>query len=241
MNAPRFRVHADGRVAVRLPGWPAWFSPDGGQMPEEPPIAWYLTDADVHGEGWSEAVLATGGCGLITAERQRQIEAEGWSAEHDDGHSGDRWEGALARAGAAYALSSYDSTLADDMWPFHDGWKPRGGSGGHQRPHPGPRTRRRPHRGRDRPSPAGGRGGGRAMTEPLTEVTRPFTSAEERELRRWLTPGLTRITWEDALAHPHTRSGLDKAQAAEWIGAVYQEGGRVLRVVTEPLVPGGVS
>lgn len=38
----------------------------------------------------------------IAAERQRQMDVEGWSAEHDDSHP----EGALAAAAAAYALSS---------------------------------------------------------------------------------------------------------------------------------------
>lgn len=36
----------------------------------------------------------------IAAERQRQIAVEGWSADHDDTHSG----GQLASAAAAYAL-----------------------------------------------------------------------------------------------------------------------------------------
>lgn len=36
----------------------------------------------------------------VIAERFRQIEQEGWSTDHDDGHG----TGVLARAGAAYAL-----------------------------------------------------------------------------------------------------------------------------------------
>lgn len=35
----------------------------------------------------------------IAAERQRQIESEGWNHEHDDGHD----EGQLSRAAACYA------------------------------------------------------------------------------------------------------------------------------------------
>ena len=40
------------------------------------------------------------GLDLITAERQRQIDAEGWTPEHDDEHVGDE----IARAAAVYAL-----------------------------------------------------------------------------------------------------------------------------------------
>jgi hypothetical protein len=39
---------------------------------------------------------------LIAAERQRQIEVEGWSPEHDDQHR----RGELARAAACYAVGS---------------------------------------------------------------------------------------------------------------------------------------
>lgn len=38
----------------------------------------------------------------IAAERKRQIEAEGWTAEHDDEHR----SGELASAGSAYAMSA---------------------------------------------------------------------------------------------------------------------------------------
>ncbi|MDQ0314827.1 hypothetical protein [Amorphus orientalis] len=44
----------------------------------------------------------------IAAERLRQIEAEGWSTEHDDGHAG----GQLAAAAAAYA---WFATLPDAL------------------------------------------------------------------------------------------------------------------------------
>ena len=38
----------------------------------------------------------------IAAERRRQIEAEGWTAEHDDQHT----DGSLAAAAAAYAWAA---------------------------------------------------------------------------------------------------------------------------------------
>lgn len=40
------------------------------------------------------------GVRLIAEERRRQVEVEGWSTAHDDDHS----DGALALAGACYAL-----------------------------------------------------------------------------------------------------------------------------------------
>lgn len=42
------------------------------------------------------------GIELITAERQRQIEVEGWTHEHDDKHT----EGQLRRAAGWYALNA---------------------------------------------------------------------------------------------------------------------------------------
>lgn len=43
------------------------------------------------------------GIELISAERQRQIEKEGWTPKHDDSHT----SGELALMGAAFALSTY--------------------------------------------------------------------------------------------------------------------------------------
>jgi hypothetical protein len=62
----------------------------------------------------------------VIAERYRQIEAEGWSTEHDD-H--EHVVGALATAGAAYALNAgYPTALAPPKdWPWADEWwKPAG-------------------------------------------------------------------------------------------------------------------
>lgn len=47
----------------------------------------------------------------ITAERQRQIEKEGWTPEHDALHS----NGELARAAAAYAVPSSEGKYSDDL------------------------------------------------------------------------------------------------------------------------------
>lgn len=75
------------------------------------------------------------GIELIAAERQRQIEAEGWTAAHDDCHRHNE----LAIAAACYALppQARDCYIFDDpadfavpakkihlpkIWPFEDCW-----------------------------------------------------------------------------------------------------------------------
>ena len=62
------------------------------------------------------------GAELIAAERQRQIGAEGWTAEHDDEHRG----GELARAAIAYAIHAYFpySASVDYHWPWRTRIKP---------------------------------------------------------------------------------------------------------------------
>lgn len=78
------------------------------------------------------------GATLIAEERRRQVETEGWSAEHDDEHGADD----MARAAACYATPDYrrsmesrvqpGSTRSPEfyvsvprMWPwFADDWKP---------------------------------------------------------------------------------------------------------------------
>lgn len=56
--------------------------------------------------------LAATGAELIAAERQRQIDAEGWSQKHDDDHD----QGEMADAAACYALGS------PDFWPWEWKW-----------------------------------------------------------------------------------------------------------------------
>ena len=57
----------------------------------------------------------------IAAERRRQIEQEGWSADHDDSHV----HGELARAAAAYAWESC-MAMGYQFWPWsEDWWKPK--------------------------------------------------------------------------------------------------------------------
>lgn len=72
------------------------------------------------------------GAELIAAERQRQMDVEGWTPEHDDGHA----EGDLVEAALCYATGD------PDWWPWrvtlapvdydhgvdpeveYDGWNP---------------------------------------------------------------------------------------------------------------------
>lgn len=81
---------------------------------------------------------AARGAELIAAERQRQIDAEGWTPEHDDGHV----RGEIARAAAVYALPAdareripgvfgqwvhgpmYEDVWRDGLWPWPGWFKP---------------------------------------------------------------------------------------------------------------------
>jgi hypothetical protein len=59
----------------------------------------------------------------ISAERQRQVRAEGWTPEHDDTHDGEE----LARAAVSYAMpwSLRGRTGMPDEWPWDsEWWKP---------------------------------------------------------------------------------------------------------------------
>lgn len=61
----------------------------------------------------------------VIAERFRQIEGEGWSAEHDDQHAA----GELSRAGASYAIHAGAETGSQlpVYWPWSAEWfKPAG-------------------------------------------------------------------------------------------------------------------
>jgi len=69
------------------------------------------------------------GIELIAAERQRQIEVEGWTPEHDDKHD----SGSLVAAAVTYALeATFDGpavkgTWFKRFWCFEDHWfKPKG-------------------------------------------------------------------------------------------------------------------
>jgi len=56
----------------------------------------------------------------IKRERQRQIEKEGWTAEHDTQHN----KGELALAAKAYIWSEWvdDETILNLYWPWDKKW-----------------------------------------------------------------------------------------------------------------------
>ena len=71
------------------------------------------------------ARVSSSGIDAIAAERQRQVEAEGWTPEHDDTHT----NGAMAAAAAAYAFSAFTNTTyrayaAEPIgfWPWDEEW-----------------------------------------------------------------------------------------------------------------------
>lgn len=73
------------------------------------------------------------GAELIAAERERQVQAEGWTAEHDRSHHQDN---ELALAAVCYALPAEARTLDSGehssfrvrialrhlLWPWTEGW-----------------------------------------------------------------------------------------------------------------------
>lgn len=60
---------------------------------------------------------ACDGASLVAAERRRQIEAEGWSPDHDD-----QWD----RGEMAYAAAKYAAPMAPIDWPWDEQWwKPK--------------------------------------------------------------------------------------------------------------------
>jgi hypothetical protein len=52
----------------------------------------------------------------VLAERQRQIDVEGWTPEHDDVHA----RGQMAQAAACYAL--FNTLPTPEMWPWGSAW-----------------------------------------------------------------------------------------------------------------------
>lgn len=59
----------------------------------------------------------------IAAERQRQIEVEGWTPEHDDAHA----NGELSDAAACYATPKEITFRGMDVWPWWNIWRDAAG------------------------------------------------------------------------------------------------------------------
>ena len=88
-----------------------------------------MSDGSLQPEG--RASVPTGALADIAAERQRQVEVEGWTTEHDDEHC----YGELAKAAACYAAGQIVFAVSRDdwkeggyraVWPWDRlWWKPR--------------------------------------------------------------------------------------------------------------------
>ncbi len=58
----------------------------------------------------------------ISAERKRQIEAEGWTPEHDDEHGSTT----LEKAAVCYAQADDEKAAQPQLWPWDKAWwKPK--------------------------------------------------------------------------------------------------------------------
>jgi hypothetical protein len=65
----------------------------------------------------------------VAAERKRQVEQEGWTADHDDSHE----DGAMAMAACCYAAPQLlyvmddraNAVIFKDPWPWDDRWDKR--------------------------------------------------------------------------------------------------------------------
>jgi hypothetical protein len=58
------------------------------------------------------------GVDRIAAERKRQVEVEGWIADHDADHT----DGELAKAAACYALADPEDSRLPQGWPWDRSW-----------------------------------------------------------------------------------------------------------------------
>jgi hypothetical protein len=90
----------------------------------------FILGATLYAHPSPQQVSATPPAGDVTeaardvlAERRRQVEAEGWTPEHDDHHS----EGEMAAAAACYAFTAARSPheITNRVWPWSlSWWKP---------------------------------------------------------------------------------------------------------------------
>lgn len=79
-----------------------------------------LRDLDAINCSSSLEAIMSFGLELIAEERQRQIESEGWTDQHDDGHYSEE----LARAAACYATPKFwrSSAVLNVLWPWRQTW-----------------------------------------------------------------------------------------------------------------------
>ena len=58
------------------------------------------------------------GAELIDAERQRQVESEGWTPDHDDEYD----QGELILAAQCYTMEAIQPGEGDGLWPWETSW-----------------------------------------------------------------------------------------------------------------------
>lgn len=124
LNVPEYTEYHRARMrrvldahdarALHEPGRPDLFLP--GQQISRP-----RRTLNAHDAGRVHTALIE-----IATERRRQIEVEGWTANHDDHHT----RGEMALAAASYCLWSFPSRVTSDaakqVWPWSDAWfKPK--------------------------------------------------------------------------------------------------------------------
>ncbi len=130
-------IHDGLRSLAAAPGNSAQHSvPEGWKLVPIEPLLNMMSDKDhdtrITAERQLLSILADAPVNLVPqawldvqAERRRQVEAEGWTPEHDDEHS----HGQMARAAACYALAGSsapnDGTaalLVSLAWPWDEQW-----------------------------------------------------------------------------------------------------------------------
>ena len=79
----------------------------------------------------TDGTTCSPGAALITRERERQLDEEGWTDEHDDEHA----NGELAWAAVCYAAPTRikashipESLDGGDPWPWSEEWDKRPGA-----------------------------------------------------------------------------------------------------------------
>ncbi len=125
------KVHSKGNTAYFTFRGPMAYAADMlTEAPEKTALIVWMPAARVREA--SQMPDNPSGAELIAAERVRQIEKEGWTADHDDGP--DHADGELAAAGANYAWASVNLALGENPqinklpslnWPWEmEWWKP---------------------------------------------------------------------------------------------------------------------
>lgn len=130
---PACRTLAFGTLYnLRAVGWDVMRAPPDLARIREQAFAAGVAFAEArHAVGQERAAGAEAGQAVmeeIAVERRRQVEVEGWTLEHDDGHD----MGQLAAAASCYALYStfpdaIRKGLRPNAWPWVGTWHPKTG------------------------------------------------------------------------------------------------------------------